>query len=103
MLGMATVAAQAGVLGGARALPYAQAVVRSRGAAEAVRDRAGAESCLRGKLTNALLGLSASCQAERQDNALCRLADDAVVQLSWPLAFMDATATQVLELSRQLP
>ena len=38
-----------------------QALQRSLLAAEAVIHRRGKETCLRGKLTNALLGLSASC------------------------------------------
>lgn len=86
------------VMGGARALPYAESVQVTRKAAEAVLARSGAESCLRGKLTNALLGLSASCGAAGQRNALCELADQAVVQLHWPLSFMDDTSRRLLEL-----
>ncbi|MEX0588988.1 MAG: hypothetical protein WD136_06995, partial [Cyanobium sp.] len=48
--------------------------------------------------TNALLGLSASCEAVGQRNGLCVLADQAVVQTGWSMAFMDATARQVIEL-----
>jgi hypothetical protein len=88
----------AAVMGGARALPYPEAVQVTRRAAEAVLDRSGKESCLRGKLTNALLGLSASCGAAGESNALCALADRAVVQLSWPLDFMDETSRGLLEL-----
>ncbi len=99
LLVVSAVPAFAAVQGGARAVPYGEAVTRSRLAAEAVLSRAGTESCLRGKLTNALLGLSASCHSSGQDNALCRLADEAVVQLSWPLAFMDATASKFLQIS----
>ena len=54
---------RAAVIGGARVVPFEQAVERSRVAAEAVVHRLGKETCLRGKLTNALLGLSASCEA----------------------------------------
>jgi hypothetical protein len=92
--------AQAGgaVMGGARAIPYAESVQVTRKAAEAVLARSGAESCLRGKLTNALLGLSASCDAAGQRNALCELADQAVVQLHWPLSFMDDTSRRLLAL-----
>jgi hypothetical protein len=86
-------------VGGAAALPYDQAVARSRTAASAVLHRAGAESCLRGKLTNALLGLSASCDAEGLHNPLCSLANQAVVSSDWRLPFMDATARSLLDQS----
>lgn len=89
---------RAAVMGGARVLPLEQAVERSRLAAEAVIERRGKETCLRGKLTNALLGLSASCEAAGQRSGLCALADQAVVQTGWSMAFMDATAQQVLAL-----
>ena len=89
---------QAAVMGGPRALPLDQAVERSRLAAEAVIHRRGKETCLRGKLTNALLGLSASCEATGQRSGLCALADQAVVQTGWSMAFMDTTAHRVLDL-----
>ncbi len=91
-------ASQAAVMGGARVLPFDQALERSRLAAEAVIHRRGKETCLRGKLTNALLGLSASCEANGQRSSLCALADQAVVQTGWTMAFMDTTAHQVLDL-----
>jgi hypothetical protein len=96
--GLSTAPAGAAVMGGARARPYAESVQTTRQAAAAVLARSGAESCLRGKLTNALLGLSASCAADGQRNALCQLADQAVVQLHWPLTFMDDTARRLLAL-----
>jgi hypothetical protein len=65
-------------------------------AAEAVLARSGAESCLRGKLTKALLGLSASCEAGGLSTPLCVLADRAVVVPVWSLPFMDQTARQLL-------
>jgi hypothetical protein len=89
----------AAVQGAAPALPIAEARARSRAAAEAVLARAGTESCLRGKLTNALLGLSASCEAgPGQVDPACALAERAVVQLSWSVAFMEATARELLQL-----
>ena len=94
----ATEAGRAAVMGGARALPLGEAVQRSRFAAEAVIQRRGKETCLRGKLTNALLGLSASCEVAAHKDGLCALADQAVVQVGWSLAFMDSTAQQVLDL-----
>jgi hypothetical protein len=96
--------AVAAVQGSARALPYAEALARSRAAAEAVLARAGAESCLRGKLTNALLGLSASCEAvPGQADLACALAERAVVQLSWSVSFMEATARELLQLIEPRP
>jgi hypothetical protein len=68
-------------------------------AARAVLEHAGAETCLRGKLTKALLELSASCEAVGQRNGLCSLADRAVVVTPMDLPFMAATAQQLLDLS----
>ena len=94
---------RAAMMGGARAIPFEQAVERSRLAAEAVIHRRGKETCLRGKLTNALLGLSSSCEAAGQRSGLCALADQAVVQTGWSMAFMDATAHRVLDLIQAKP
>ena len=88
------------VIGGARALPLAEALERSREAAETVLSRGGQESCLRGKLTLALVGLSASCAAQNDPSAVCALAHRAAVRTGWTLAFMDSTALELLELLR---
>ncbi|MDM7954329.1 MAG: hypothetical protein QUV07_14095 [Cyanobium sp. CZS 25K] len=90
--------ARAAVMGAPKALPYAAAVDRTHAAAEAVLAGAGAETCLRGKLTNALLGLSSSCEANGDRSPLCRLADSAAVVTPMSLAFMRDTATQLLAL-----
>lgn len=82
----------------AATLPYPEAVERSGVAARAVLARAGRESCLRGKLTNALLGLSSSCEKEARRDPLCSLADRAVVVTPMTLAFMDDTSRQLLRL-----
>ena len=79
--------------------PFAEAVQSSRQAAEAVLAQAGTEHCLRGKLTNALLGLSSSCEANGQRSELCAFADQVVVTTGWSVAFMETTARQLLELS----
>jgi Tfp pilus assembly protein PilX len=81
------------------AIPYAQAVIESRKAAQAVLNHAGAETCLRGKLTKVLLRLSASCEAAAQHNALCKLADKAVVVTPMSLTFMEETAHQLIKLT----
>ena len=89
-------ASAAAPMGAARARPYEEAVARTRQAATAVLARSGRESCLRGKLTRALLGLSASCEAGGLQTLLCGIADRAVVVPSWTLPFMDSTAQQLL-------
>jgi len=81
------------------AIPYPQAVSESRKAAQAVLDHAGAETCLRGKLTKVLLRLSASCEAAAERNALCSLADKAIVVTPMSLTFMEDTAHQLLDLT----
>jgi hypothetical protein len=82
----------------AATLPYPEAVERSGTAARAVLARAGRESCLRGKLTNALLSLSTSCEREARRDPLCALADRAVVVTPMTLAFMDDTSRELLRL-----
>jgi len=81
-------------------VPHRQAVADSEAAARAVLDRAGVESCLRGKLTGALLRLSSSCEAGGEPSALCSLADRAVVVTPMTLPFMEDTSRQLLDLLR---
>ena len=88
--------ALAGVMGAASPLPYPVAVERSRQAARAVLERRGTESCLRGKLSGALLVLSASCEAEAHQTPLCALAEQAAVTSDWRSATMDASARAIL-------
>ena len=88
--------ALAGVMGAASPVPYPVAVERSRQAARAVLERRGTESCLRGKLSGALLVLSASCEAEARQTPLCALAEQAAVTSDWQSATMDASASAIL-------
>ena len=88
--------ALAGVMGAASPLPYPVAVERSRQAARAVLERRGTESCLRGKLSGALLVLSASCEAEAHQTPLCALAEQAAVTSDWRSATMDASARAIM-------
>ena len=92
-------AARAAVVGAAPAKPLPEAVAASRRAAQAVLARQGRQSCLIGKLTNALLGLSSSCEASGERSPLCVLADRAAATTRWSMDFTDATARSVLELS----
>jgi len=80
-------------------LPVEQAVDQSRKAASAVLARSGDEACLRGKLTNALLRLSASCKAAAEGGELCALAKQAAVVTPMTLRFMDETSRSLLELT----
>lgn len=80
-------------------LPYPEAVAFGRQAARAVLAGKGAETCLRGKLTRALLNLSDSCAAARQAGPLCSLADQAVVVTPMSRPFMSDTARQILALT----
>jgi hypothetical protein len=79
--------------------PYPEAVAFSRKAAQAVLNQDGRETCLRGKLTKALLKLSDSCDASGQRNPLCTLASKAVVETPMSLTFMEDTSRKLLELS----
>jgi hypothetical protein len=88
--------ALAGVMGAASPLPYPVAVERSRQAARAVLERRGTESCLRGKLSGALLVLSASCEAEVRQTPLCALAEQVAVTSDWRSATMDASSKAIL-------
>ena len=96
---LAAVAATGAVEPTRAAEPYPEAVAFTRKAAQAVLNQDGRESCLRGKLTKALLKLSDSCDASGQRNALCALASKAVVVTPMSLTFMEDTSRQLLELS----
>lgn len=96
---LSAMAASAAVMGAAPARPYPEAVAASRAAAQAVLAREGRESCLIGKLTNALLGLASSCEASGERGRLCALADRAAATTRWSMEFTDATARGVLELT----
>ena len=58
-----------------RAVPYAQASRETTTAAKAVINRAGSEECLRGKLSNALIRLSNSCDVNGHATDACELAN----------------------------
>ncbi len=90
---------RAAVIGAAAAKPMPEAIQRTRAAANAILEKSGTEPCLMGKLTNALLGLSSSCEASGLHSPLCRLADEVVVTTGWSMPFMESTARRLLELS----
>jgi hypothetical protein len=90
---------QAGVMGAAPAQPMPEAISTTRKAATAVLEKSGTSSCLTGKLTNALLSLSSSCEAQADRSPLCVLADQAVVTTGWSMEFMERTSRELLKLS----
>lgn len=96
---LVSIAAMGVALPASSADAYPEAVAFSRKAAQAVLAQDGRESCLRGKLTKALLKLSDSCDASGQRNPLCALASKAVVETPMSLTFMEDTSRKLLELS----
>ncbi len=96
---LASVAAIGAVQPACAAEPYPEAVAFSQQAARAVLAQEGRETCLRGKLTKALLRLSDSCEATGQNSPLCALASKAVVETPMSLTFMEDTSRKLLELS----
>ncbi len=99
LVGAPSLPARGGVPAPAPSPDHAQAIDRTRQAAQAVLDQSGTEHCLRGKLTNALLGLSASCARAGAASPLCELADRVVVTTGWSATFMETTARQLLALA----
>ncbi len=97
LVGAPSLPARGSVPAAAPSPALAQAINRTREAAQAVLDQSGTEHCLRGKLTNALLGLSASCAGAA--SPLCELADRVVVTTGWSVTFMETTARQLLALA----
>ncbi len=84
----------------APALPFPQAIEISRRAADAVLRQTGSENCLRGKLTNAMVTLSDSCDASGRQDSLCRLADQVVMETSGlTMSIMEDTAQKLLRLT----
>ena len=65
-----------------RAEPYPEASSGAAKAAEAVIGEAGSEECLRGKLSNAMVRLSNSCDAAGRSSSVCELASDIAGQES---------------------
>jgi hypothetical protein len=99
LVGAPSLPARGGVPAPVPSTAHAQAIDRTRAAAQAVLDQSGTEHCLRGKLTNALLGLSASCARAGAASPLCELADRVVVTTGWTATFMQTTARQLLALA----
>ncbi len=65
-----------------RADPYPEASAGAATAAKAVLNEGGSEECLRGKLSNAMVRLSNSCDAAGRSSSVCELASDIAGQES---------------------
>ena len=65
-----------------RALPLPEASQEAVTAANAVVNQSGSEECLRGKLSNAIVQLSNSCDAANRSSPSCELASNIAGQES---------------------
>ena len=65
-----------------RALPLPEASQQAVTAANAVINQSGSEECLRGKLSNAIVQLSNSCDAANRSSPSCELASNIAGQES---------------------
>ena len=59
-----------------RAQPFPEASAAAKNAAQAVINQSGSEECLRGKLSNAIVQLSNSCDVSGLSSSVCELASD---------------------------
>jgi hypothetical protein len=83
----------------AEELTYPQALLKVKDAAESVLGRTGTEGCLQGKLMNAMVALSNSCDAVSRKDKSCLLADNFIMAGVQPLSQMDDVAQQFLKLT----
>jgi hypothetical protein len=80
-------------------LLYPQAILKAKEAADAVLGSTGTEGCLQGKLMNAMVAFSYSCDAAGKKNNVCNFADNFIMAGVLPLAQMDDASQQFLKLS----
>ncbi len=82
-----------------QAVPYPEASSGASAAATAVLNRGGSEECLRGKLSNAIVRLSNSCDAADRSSPVCKFASDLAGQDSeLSLAEMVTTSETILRM-----
>ena len=82
-----------------RAIPFEQASNVAVTAANAVLKQAGTEECLRGKLSNAIVQLSNSCDVSGLSSSVCELASDiAGRELELDVAEMLTTSETLLQM-----
>lgn len=78
---------------------WPEALNEGRQAAEAVLGRTGSETCLQGKLMNAMVSMSDSCDADGRRSTLCTMAEDFIVGGVVPLSDMDVVSKRFLKLA----
>ena len=78
---------------------WPEAVTQGRQAAEAVLGRTGSETCLQGKLMNAMVSVSDSCDIEGKSSAVCTMAEDFIFGGVVPLSDMDVVSERFLKLT----
>jgi hypothetical protein len=82
-----------------RALPLPEASQEAVSAANAVITQSGSEECLRGKLSNAIVRLSNSCDVSGHSSTACELASEIAGQESeLSMGEMLATSETLLDL-----
>ena len=82
-----------------RAQPFPEASAAAKDAAQAVIHEAGSEECLRGKLSNAIVQLSNSCDVSGLSSSACELASDiAGRELELDVAEMLTTSETLLQM-----
>ena len=80
-----------------RAIPFEQASSVAVTAANAVLKQAGTEECLRGKLSNAIVQLSNSCDVSGLETSVCEMASSiAGEENELSMGEMMTTSTQLL-------
>ena len=80
-----------------RAIPFEQASSDAVTAAKAVLKQAGTEECLRGKLSNAIVQLSNSCDVAGLETSVCLMASSiAGEENALSMGEMKTTSTQLL-------
>ena len=80
-----------------RAIPFEQASSGAVTAANAVLKQAGTEECLRGKLSNAIVQLSNSCDVAALETSVCLMASSIVgEEKELSMEEMLTTSTQLL-------
>lgn len=82
---------------------WAEAVQQGRDASEAVLGRTGTETCLQGKMINALIEVSNRCDEGDGNPELCTLAEDNVLSGVQPLSVLDDVSKQFLKLTSSQP
>tara|TARA_X000000950_G_scaffold269573_1_gene348368 strand:+ start:1928 stop:2257 length:330 start_codon:yes stop_codon:yes gene_type:complete len=82
---------------------WAEAVQQGREASQAVLGRTGTETCLQGKMINALIEVSNRCDEGDGNPELCELAEANVLSGVQPLSVLDQVSSDFLKLTSAQP